>query len=484
MKGCSIEIFSDATQNIIATGFSVDIYFDEQAAPKTTMSNKMDLIKHTDQTCRNLGFAAAFCFTAFSQVVAETSSIPYSHGDPTNYEQYQLELINAARANPSAEAARLGIDLNQGLTEGRINTDAKQPLAFHPLLLKNARGHSDWMLSTNNFSHAGLSGSTPTERAKGNGYEFGVGENIAYDSTSATPDLSTFTLNTHNNLFKSSAHRANLMDASYSVIGLGLRTGQFSGLNALMVTQNFSSGGNSVDSGPFLLGVVYDDKNVNGVYDPGEGLEGVRVEPNYGGYHAITSVSGGYALPLPPNSSLTEDYPIPLAVQTSTWEQVRPYEDTFRSDKISSAALMNLQIMFSGGNLNISTIKSVDIPTPTRINYKLKGTDGYYYPRTMVSSINVKADIKVSTLGITSDLSTVVIAQNKVMPRYTITTNFGAKSFSAKGLPSGLKLKSTNGVISGKPTKKGTYTVTLTAKKMKGKKVEQQATAKKIFIVN
>jgi hypothetical protein len=102
----------------------------------------------------------------------------------------------------------------------------------------------------------------------------------------------------------------------------------------------------------------------------------------------------------------------------------------------------------------------------------------------MVSSINVKADIKVSTLGITSDLSTVVIAQNKVMPRYTITTNFGAKSFSAKGLPSGLKLKSTNGVISGKPTKKGTYTVTLTAKKMKGKKVEQQATAKKIFIVN
>ena len=145
---------------------------------------------------------------------------------------------------------------------------------------------------------------------------------------------------------------------------------------------------------------------------------------------------------------------------------------------------MDIQVEFSGGTLNPPISKSILIRTPTRINYNLKGTDNYYYKRTMVSSLNVKADIKVSLPGITSDLSTVSIAQKKVMPRYTITTNFGAKSFSAKGLPSGLKLKSTSGVISGKPTKKGTYTVTITAKKMKGKKVEQQATAKKIFIVN
>jgi hypothetical protein len=85
--------------------------------------------------------------------------------------------------------------------------------------------------------------------------------------------------------------------------------------------------------------------------------------------------------------------------------------------------------------------------------------------------------------SITSDLSTVSIPKGKLIPRFTITTNFGAKTFAAKGLPKGLKLNTKTGVISGKPTKAGTYTVTLTAKKMKGKKVEQQATATKVVIV-
>jgi hypothetical protein len=84
---------------------------------------------------------------------------------------------------------------------------------------------------------------------------------------------------------------------------------------------------------------------------------------------------------------------------------------------------------------------------------------------------------------ITSDLSTVSVPVKKLIPRFTITTNFGAKTFAAKGLPKGLKLNTKNGVISGKPTKAGTYTVTLTARKMKGKKVEQQATATKVVIV-
>ena len=85
--------------------------------------------------------------------------------------------------------------------------------------------------------------------------------------------------------------------------------------------------------------------------------------------------------------------------------------------------------------------------------------------------------------SITSDLTTVSVAKGKLIQRFTITTNFGAKTFAAKGLPKGLKLNTKNGVISGKPTKAGTYTVTLTARKMKGKKVEKQATATKVFVV-
>ncbi len=48
---------------------------------------------------------------------------------PTAHEQYLLELINRGRLDPPAEAARYGIDLNQGLAPGTITTEPKQPLA-------------------------------------------------------------------------------------------------------------------------------------------------------------------------------------------------------------------------------------------------------------------------------------------------------------------------------------------------------------------
>ena len=40
--------------------------------------------------------------------------------EPTALDQYLIELINRARMDPTAEAARLGIDLNQGLSQGQI----------------------------------------------------------------------------------------------------------------------------------------------------------------------------------------------------------------------------------------------------------------------------------------------------------------------------------------------------------------------------
>jgi uncharacterized protein YkwD len=518
---------------------------------------------------RLLTTTALFLCASPATLLGDT--IPYSHGDPTNLEQYQLELVNAARANPKAQATKLGIDLNKDLTPGRISEEAKQPLAFHPKLLQTARGHSDWMLEEDAFSHTGLNGSTPTERAASYGYDFSVAENIAYQSTSSTPNYNTFTLTTHENLFKSSSHRPNLMEPSFSVVGLGLRTGKFrektgDDLNALMVTQNFSSGGDSFDSGPFLVGVVYKDLNSHGAYDLGEGLPDVRVEPNFGGYHAVTSQSGGYAVPLPPLGFSEEDVFVPHPVNTTPWETIRPYDLDFRKSKIESALLVTIGISWSGGGLSQASQSFVTIHQPSRINYKLIGTDNYRYQKTMVSSLNVKADFVVPlapniisqpssqnvslgavatfsvsangtspsyqwhkngtpisgatasshtipiaqasdagnytvtvfntagsvtsnaatlTVGptITSDLSTVSIPKGKLIPRFTITTNFGAKSFTAKGLPKGLKLNTTNGVITGKPTKPGTYTVGLTAKKMKGKKVEQQATATKVFVV-
>jgi hypothetical protein len=48
----------------------------------------------------------------------------------------------------------------------------------------------------------------------------------------------------------------------------------------------------------FLVGTVWDDLDEDGLYDPGEGLEGVAVVPDPGSYFAVTAAGGGYALPL------------------------------------------------------------------------------------------------------------------------------------------------------------------------------------------
>jgi hypothetical protein len=71
----------------------------------------------------------------------------------------------------------------------------------------------------------------------------------------------------------------------------------------------------------------------------------------------------------------------------------------------------------------------------------------------------VLADIDAS-LGpapvITSDLATLTLARGKAMT-YNTNTNFSATAFSAVGLPAGLNINPVTGVISGKPSRKGTF---------------------------
>jgi hypothetical protein len=61
------------------------------------------------------------------------------------------------------------------------------------------------------------------------------------------------------------------------------------------LTQDFGR----TDAGPFVVGVVYNDKNLNSFYDIGEGLAHVQVMPDQGDYYAITGRSGGYVFPCP-----------------------------------------------------------------------------------------------------------------------------------------------------------------------------------------
>ena len=71
--------------------------------------------------------------------------------------------------------------------------------------------------------------------------------------------------------------------------------------------------------------------------------------------------------------------------------------------------------------------------------------------------------------AITSSLVELTLAKGVTMTPYQITANTNnPTTYSTKGLPSGVGCSSSTGLITGKPTKSGTYLVTLQAKSKTG----------------
>ncbi len=199
---------------------------------------------------------------------------------PTAYEQYLLELINAERAGAGA-----------------------QPLAFDFDLNEAAEGHSQWMIATDTFSHTGSGGSTAGQRMTSAGYAFTGswtwGENIAWATTRSPTGLVDEVLLLHTNLMNSSGHRANILNGSYREVGLGFEVGDYGGREGAFVTENFARSGSDV----FLTGVAFDDQDGDRAYDVGEGLGGLTLTAVSSGgasYTTTTYGSGGYDLALPP----------------------------------------------------------------------------------------------------------------------------------------------------------------------------------------
>lgn len=243
----------------------------------------------------------------------------YDHGDPTNDEQLMLEMVNRARANPTAEGEMLAStdDPDVGfaydyfnINRNKLRTDfatypKRPPLALNKSLLAAARRHSRDM-NTNNFQdHTGSDNSQFFERMTSAGYGFGTnsGENISAYSNSVFYGHVGLNVDwgTENQL--ELGHRNNIMnfrDFQYTEIGIGIIENDRSLPNTgpFIITQDFGRA-----SSPFIVGVVYRDQNSNNFYDPGEGLGGVTIMPSAGQYYAVTSSSGGYAIPCPKSGS-------------------------------------------------------------------------------------------------------------------------------------------------------------------------------------
>jgi uncharacterized protein YkwD len=243
---------------------------------------------------------------AWSQQYADT-------GDPTAAEQQVLELINRARANPTAEGTRLGITITEGLTAAEAAVvGPRPPLAMNTLLLSNSRAHSQDMWTNDYFAHNSSGGTvTPGDRATAAGYLWTmIGENIAASTSASAASLEDYLMVDGPPPYPGRGHRKNLLDINpgsltyFREIGIGYYSGASVKSTALkdLITQDFGRR-NSV--GPFLVGVVYSDTNGNGVYDVGEGISGVRIEHDAGGSFAVSGTAGGYACLLPTSTTGT-----------------------------------------------------------------------------------------------------------------------------------------------------------------------------------
>jgi hypothetical protein len=228
-------------------------------------------------------------------------------GDPTAGEQYVLEIINRARSNPFAEGTRLGIDITEGLTP----TDAalvavKPPLAMNASLLTGARAHSSDMWTRNYFAHNAPApgASTPDQRMTTAGYvftaPFGWGENIAA-SSSGTPAQLEDNLMIDGGI-AGRGHRKNLLDiyagSPFREVGIGYYSGASVQSNALkdLLTQDFAR---SFGSGPYLVGVVFDDTTGSSTYSTTNGCAGVTISLNpAGAFYGVTATAGGYSFPV------------------------------------------------------------------------------------------------------------------------------------------------------------------------------------------
>ena len=268
---------------------------------------------------------------------------------PTDLEQYMLELINRARANPAAEGQRL-ISLAQTdpvlhqATAGWDLTKFDQvissyapsaPLAFDPRLIDAALAETNAMLAQNTQTHSPvgfLNNSSVATDSDGQAYfdtsnaSWATGENIFAYSGSVAPTTPTayadffeegFLLDWGNPNF---GHLRNILAPSpseadpaagvypYSVVGIGLITNVLPtnpaavNVGPALVTQEF--GWRQGDA--YLTGTLFQDQLNTGLYAPGEGDGGVTITAQgtagQGTFRTQTWASGGYSLQLPPGT--------------------------------------------------------------------------------------------------------------------------------------------------------------------------------------
>ncbi len=237
---------------------------------------------------------------------------------PDDSEQQLLWLTNRARANPGQEGqwlatvddyhinmARSYFDVNLALLQDEFESYAvKPPAAFDVRLYNAAKAHSEDLIQRDAQDH-----NQQFDQIDAAGFVYSqVRGNVFSYAYTALYGHAAFNIDwgagDGTGMQPGRGHRKAIMslDGNYTNVGVAVvqEHEPSTAVGPLVITGNYGRANpNEPDHyNRFLVGTVWSDLNGNDLFDPDEGIGGVTVIPDGGSFYAVTSNSGGYAIPI------------------------------------------------------------------------------------------------------------------------------------------------------------------------------------------
>lgn len=239
---------------------------------------------------------------------------------PDGNEQQMMWLMNRARSNPTQEGIWLATTNDSNIARPRdyfgvdvvllqsefASIAVRPPAAFDVRLYRAAEAHSEYLISIDGQGHTGQ-----FDRVKAEGfvYRYIRGNVFSYSNNSvyahAAFNIDWDGPNDGDGMQDSRGHRKAIMSIDndyYSNVGIAMVPEQDPNTNVgpLVTTGNYANPNTSTANHyhRFIVGTVWQDRNGNAMYDPGEGYGNVTVNIYPGSFYAVTAVGGGYAIPI------------------------------------------------------------------------------------------------------------------------------------------------------------------------------------------
>ncbi len=283
--------------------------------------------------------AAALCAALAAPASAQEKS-EWSIGDPSPEEQLVLELINRARLDPAGEGVRIAADYGSSAVKTTVDAFlgadpagwtraenqqawqqyvARPPLAPSAKLLTVSHGWSLAMRTADTVAQSLPGTQGLLTRVSASGYSAAwtaqLLQGFAKDPLHAYASWSIDWGQPHDPgtgrpFLPNRDALVNQQDVAFlrfveAGVGIVRRPSPPpGGVGPLVVTLTLAAPND--ENARFVTGVVFDDRDGDGFYDVGEGLAGVRIDVDGADHYALSSPSGGYAVPVSGNAGTVQ----------------------------------------------------------------------------------------------------------------------------------------------------------------------------------